>query len=70
VLVPKADELVALGAAAQATACLDGEPPAEVARRWDTRSGLTLDPPAEPDEETLVRIRSVRAATLRLHQGD
>jgi xylulokinase len=69
VLVPKADELVALGAAAQAATCLDGEPPAEVARRWDTRSGVTLDPPAEPDEETLARIRSVRAATLALHQG-
>ena len=70
VLVPKADELVALGAAAQAAACLEGEPPAEVARRWDTRSGTTLDLPAEPDEETLARIRSVRAATLELHQGD
>ena len=60
VLVPEADELVALGAAAQAAACLAGEPAAEVARRWDTRSGITVEPPAEPDEETLARIRSVR----------
>ena len=37
VQVPDADELVALGAAAQAAACLAGERPEEVARRWDTR---------------------------------
>ena len=38
VLVPEADELVALGAAAQAAGCLTGEPAAELARRWDTRA--------------------------------
>jgi xylulokinase len=66
VVVPDAEELVALGAAVQATAVLTGEDPAEVARRWDTRGGLTLEPPAEPDTETLARIRGVRDAALGL----
>ena len=71
VLVPDAEELVALGAAAQAAACLSGEDAAEVARRWDVRSGLTVDPPAEADgPETLARIRSVRKATLELHREE
>ena len=39
VQVPDAEELVALGAAAQAAACLSGEAPDDVARRWDTRAG-------------------------------
>ena len=64
--VPEAEELVALGAAAQAAAMLTGEPPAEVARRWGTRGGATVDPPAERDEETLERIRSTREAALSL----
>ena len=66
--VPAAEELVALGAAAQAAACLSGEPPEEVARRWGTRAGITVEPPAERDVETLARIRSAREATLRLHE--
>jgi xylulokinase len=67
--VPDADELVALGAAAQATACLSGEAPEEVARRWGTRDGITVDPPAERDTETLERIRTTRAAALGLLDG-
>jgi xylulokinase len=66
VQVPDADELVALGAAAQATACLLDEAPEEVARRWGTRGGITVDPPAERDAETLGRIRATRAAALGL----
>jgi xylulokinase len=62
VQVPDAEELVALGAAAQATACLTGEGPAEVARRWNTRRGTTIEPPGEPDSETLARIRATREA--------
>jgi xylulokinase len=68
VQVPDAQELVALGAAAQAAACLSGEPPETVAGRWDMRRGLTLEPPAERDSETLERIRAVREATLALHE--
>ena len=69
VQVPDADELVALGAAAQAAACVSGEPPEEVARRWDTRGGLTVEAPAERDLEALERIRATREATLALHEG-
>jgi xylulokinase len=64
VVVPEAEELVALGAAAQAAAVLTGEPADEIARRWDTRRGATVEPPASPDVETLARIRGVREAAL------
>jgi xylulokinase len=66
VQVPEAEELVALGAAAQAAACLTGEAPDEVSRRWDTRGGATIDPPGERDAETLERIRGAREAALSL----
>ena len=66
VQVPDAEELVALGAAAQAAACLTGEAPEEVARRWGTRGGTTVEPPAERDVETLERIRATREAALGL----
>jgi xylulokinase len=66
VVVPEAEELVALGAAAQAAAVLTGEPADEIARRWETRRGVTIEPPAEPDTETLARIRGVREAALGL----
>jgi xylulokinase len=69
VRVPDAEELVALGAAAQATACLSGEAPESVARRWGTRSGATIEPPGERDLETLERIREVLRETLPLHHG-
>jgi xylulokinase len=68
--VPDADELVALGAAAQAVGCVSGEPPEEVARRWGTRRGATIDPPPARDAATLDRIRAVREATLAIHEGD
>ena len=66
VQVPDAEELVALGAAAQAAACLDGEQPERIARRWETRSGKTVEPPPERDTETLERIRATREAALSL----
>jgi xylulokinase len=69
VQVPEAEELVALGAAAQAAACLSGEAPEAVARRWDTRDGITVEPPAERDVEALQRIRATREATLALHEA-
>ncbi len=68
--IPEAEELVALGAAAQAAAALTGEPAAEVARRWGTRGGATVEPPAERDAETLRRIRSVRDAAHGLLAPD
>jgi xylulokinase len=66
VQVPDAAELVALGAAAQAAARLAGEAPEEVARSWDTRKGITIEPPAERDFETLERIRAAREGALGL----
>ncbi|AEW92473.1 MULTISPECIES: xylulokinase [Streptomycetaceae] len=56
VQVPAAEELVALGAAAQAAGVLTGEAADEVARRWGTgRPAVVLDPrPA--DTEALARI--------------
>ena len=66
VVVPEAEELVALGAAAQAAAVLTGEPADEIARRWQTRRGATVEPPASRDVETLERIRGVREAALAL----
>jgi len=59
VLVPKAEEVVALGAAAQAAALVTGETADEVARRWNTREGTLYDPlPA--DQSVLERIAAVR----------
>ncbi|MEU6990181.1 xylulokinase [Streptomyces sp. NPDC046465] len=58
VQVPEAQELVALGAAAQAAGLLTGEDPGAIARRWDTARGPVLDP-VERDEATLSRISGV-----------
>jgi xylulokinase len=59
VLVPAHEELVALGAAAQAAGVLLGEAPDEVARRWQTSAGTRLE--AVPrDDDALAHIRSVR----------
>ena len=59
VLVPKIEEIVAVGAAAQAAALVTGERADEVARRWKTLEGTLYDP-LTPDREALARIASVR----------
>jgi xylulokinase len=64
--IPEATELVALGAAAQAAAVLDGENPDVVARRWNTRRGTLLDP-VERDDATIKRIRDVRSRLTELN---
>jgi len=66
VQIPEAEELVALGAAAQAAAVLGGEPPEGIARRWDTRRGTLLGP-VERDTATLEHIRAVRARLAELN---
>jgi len=66
VSVPATEELVALGAAAQAAAILTGEAPEAVARRWQTRAGLLLDP-TEVDAFVLERIDRVRRLTAHLN---
>ncbi|MGW0534855.1 xylulokinase [Streptomyces sp. NPDC003032] len=58
VQVPEAQELVALGSAAQAAGLLTGEDPSAIARRWGTAQGPVLDP-VERDEATLSRISRV-----------
>ncbi|WP_031064287.1 xylulokinase [Streptomyces sp. NRRL WC-3742] len=55
VQVPEAQELVALGAAAQAAALITGERADEVARRWRTARGPVLEP-VKRDEDALARI--------------
>ncbi|WP_405015924.1 xylulokinase [Kitasatospora sp. NBC_00070] len=66
VQVPAAEELVALGAAAQAAALLTGESADAVARRWRTAEGPVLEP-VPRDEATLGRIADTlhRAGALQ-----
>jgi xylulokinase len=57
--IPLAEELVALGAAAQAAALLSGEAAELVARRWDTQRGIQIE--AVPrDSETVDRLQRAR----------
>ncbi len=65
VRIPRAAELVALGAAAQAAALLTGESPYEVARRWRTCDGPLLDP-LERDTEAAERIAGTLARAAEL----
>jgi xylulokinase len=58
--VPEASELVAIGAAVQATAVLRGEALSEVAARWDGARGILLEP-VPVDHERLARIRALLA---------
>jgi xylulokinase len=62
-LVPHVEELVALGAAAQAAAVWRGEDATSVARRWRTTAGTLIDAVPRDDRRT-VRIRSVREAAV------
>ncbi|WP_326686046.1 xylulokinase [Streptomyces sp. NBC_01795] len=58
VQVPRAQELVALGAAAQAAGLLLGEDPTAVARRWNTAEGPSYES-VERDEAALARLTGV-----------
>jgi xylulokinase len=59
--IPAEPELVALGAAAQAAAVLDGEDGTDISRRWSSAaSGDRWLDPLPPDAATLERIRRVR----------
>lgn len=60
VQVPRARELVALGAAAQAAGLLLGEDPAACARRWRTADG-PAHPAVTRDDDALGRIAAVLA---------
>ncbi|WP_199549377.1 xylulokinase [Streptomyces sp. N35] len=69
VQVPRAAELVALGAAAQAAGLLTGEDPAAVARRWGTAEGPVLEPTAR-DDASLARIAAVLGDATPLLAAD
>ncbi|MER5202042.1 xylulokinase [Streptomyces sp. NPDC002825] len=60
-LVPAAEELVALGAAALAAGAATGADPVALATAWGTGAGTVL-PPVPRDEETWDRIASVLTA--------
>lgn len=66
--VPEASELVAIGAAVQATAVLRGEAPSEVAARWDGARGILLEP-VPVDRERLARIRALLADVATEQEG-
>jgi xylulokinase len=68
VQLPRAAELVALGAAAQAAGLVTGEQPADVARRWGTADGPLLDP-LPRDDEALARIADTLHRAGRLFEG-
>ncbi len=62
VVVPDADELVALDAAVQAAAVLTGEPFTAITERWNLATGATIEPspvstgsPSEPPTSSRAR---------------
>jgi xylulokinase len=71
VRVPRATELVALGAAAQAAGLVTGEDPYDVARRWGTADGPLLEP-VERDADAAERLAGTlaRAAELLAHRAE
>jgi len=61
VVIPAADELVALGACVQAAMALGSGSAAEVADRWGLREGVVVDPTLAPSEARAVRDRYAEA---------
>ena len=59
--IPDAEELVAIGAAAQAAGVLNNEPAAQVARQWDTRKGVMVDR-VDADPAKMIRWMEARVA--------
>ena len=68
VSIPTATELVALGAAVQAAAALEGQDPRDVAARWHTAAGPTLEPMPR-DVDAVTHAREVRQLALDAVQG-
>ncbi len=60
VIVPAAEELVALGACVQAAAALHGRDPLEIAEAWGLGRGATIDPAISADQADEVRTRYAR----------
>ncbi|HEU5426379.1 MAG TPA: xylulokinase [Actinocrinis sp.] len=72
VQIPAAEEIVALGAAAQAAGLLTGEPADAVARRWGTAAGPVFEPlPRDESARVLIAATLQRAERGGLFaQGD
>ena len=68
-LIPRTEELVAWGAAAQAAALLAGDSGVDVARRWKIADGDRL-PPRPLDHEAVDRIARVRKVTHALNSSE
>jgi xylulokinase len=68
IVVPRGDQLVAYGAAAQAAALVTGEEPVAIARRWGALEGEVIGP-VDRDDAVLERIAAVRAGAARLLAG-
>lgn len=68
-LLPKAEELVALGAAVQVAAALNGDEAGDVARRWDTSAGQLIEPVDHDPDITLRVDRARRAVEPALRAG-
>lgn len=66
--IPEQSELVALGAAAQATAVLRGEDVVGVAARWRTRRGTTIEARA-PDADRRRRIHEAQQLLADLNES-
>lgn len=64
--IPEAEELVALGMAAQAASILTGETADGVGRRWNTRRGDRIEA-MEQDLATLDRLRAARRSMFGLN---
>jgi xylulokinase len=60
-LIPEAEELVALGGAVQAASVLSGQPARDITQAWGTSAGQVIDA-VEPDHATRERIARVQEA--------
>jgi xylulokinase len=67
VVIPAAEELVALGAAVQASAILNGEAVASVVARWATGAGERLEPLSR-DDGRMARIAATLDAVAGSHR--
>jgi xylulokinase len=67
-LIPEVTELVSMGAAVQAASILLSEPATQVASRWRTDRGITLEPVA-PDTETMTHLRAIRRLAIEAIQA-
>jgi hypothetical protein len=57
-----------MGAAVQAASILLSEPATQVASRWRTDRGITLEPVA-PDTETMTHLRAIRRLAIEAIQA-